>query len=320
VSIAWGRLRTHGVRMKITLDLTELQARGALTPEEAKRLEGLALKDTGALGVNILMGFGVVAVALGAGVLVPDAWTAVVIGLLLFGTGLALRLSGNSQWDLFTQICMTVGALAAAGGAYFLAPDSILLGLGICLALAAAAAVAGSGLLAALAVLQLTTVLGASTAYWHATYGLSIFQPTLTIVALGVLAIGLYLWSLRLPPRYERVAIIGARAAILMINLAFLVGSLFGDKLTETLSIPDWVFSVVWAVLLVGVGLWAVRRNRRWVVNAAAVFGGIHFYTQWFEQLGASPLSILGGGVLLIAFGFGLRALNRGPAQPAPAA
>jgi hypothetical protein len=60
------------------------------------------------------------------------------------------------------------------------------------------------------------------------------------------------------------------------------------------------------------------------VVNIVAVFFALHFYTQWFERLGASPLSILGGGLLLIVFGVLLRSLNRArgggigmPAAPA---
>ena len=61
---------------------------------------------------------------------------------------------------------------------------------------------------------------------------------------------------------------------------------------------------------LIAVGLWGVMSNRRWVVNAAAVFGAIHFYTQWFEYLGPNPLSVLGGGILLIGFGFALRWFN----------
>ena len=46
-------------------------------------------------------------------------------------------------------------------------------------------------------------------------------------------------------------------------------------------------------------------------MNTAAVFGALHFYTQWFEMLGPSPFSILGGGLLLIGFGLALRAFNR---------
>ena len=70
--------------------------------------------------------------------------------------------------------------------------------------------------------------------------------------------------------------------------------------------IPDWVFAVVWAIALIGVGVWGAMVNRRWVVNIAAVFAAIHFYTQWFERLGASPVSILLGGLILLGVAFGL--------------
>ena len=45
-------------------------------------------------------------------------------------------------------------------------------------------------------------------------------------------------------------------------------------------------------------------------LNAAAIFGALHFYTQWFEFLGANPFSVLAGGILLIGFGLGLRWFN----------
>jgi iron complex transport system permease protein len=47
-----------------------------------------------------------------------------------------------------------------------------------------------------------------------------------------------------------------------------------------------------------------VQVNRRWLVNLVALFAGIHFYTQWFERLGATP-SRRGGDV-----GERLRALD----------
>jgi len=50
------------------------------------------------------------------------------------------------------------------------------------------------------------------------------------------------------------------------------------------------------------------------------VFAAIHFYTQWFERLGATPLSVLIGGVLVLAFAALAWKLNeRFVAQPAPA-
>ena len=154
---------------------------------------------------------------------------------------------------------------------------------------------------------MLAAALGASTAYWSASYSLGVERPALSIGVLSANALGLYLVSLRVPPAYERLALIGARAAILLVNHAFLVGSIFGDQLVGW---PNWVFAIGWAVAILGAGRWAVYANRRWVVNVAAVFGAIHFYTQWFETLGASQWSILGGGLILIAFGLGLARFN----------
>lgn len=312
--------------MKITLDLTELVGRGALTAEEAEKLKRLAAEDTGSLGANILLAFGTVAVTLGLGALIPSVFTAVALGLVLFIIGLSLWLTSGKRWWLFAQICMTVGALATWGGLSYLSDGSLAVNILLTLGLAAAAGVARSGLLAVLAVLALTAVLGGSTAYWHATYSVSIWQPTLTILVLAVLSIALLLVSSNVAPAYERVCLIGARAAVLLINLAFLIGTLWGDypfqnpafgSLGGTYVTPT-TFTIVWAVLLIGVGIWAVRVNRRWVVNTAAIFGAIHFYTQWFSYQGLSPFSILAGGLLLIAFGFALRWINQKWSSPAP--
>jgi hypothetical protein len=68
--------------------------------------------------------------------------------------------------------------------------------------------------------------------------------------------------------------------------------------------IPDWMFAIGWAIGLVATGVWAASKNRRWVVNLCAVFGAIHFYTQYFERLGASPTSMLVGG--LVALGIAI--------------
>ena len=75
--------------------------------------------------------------------------------------------------------------------------------------------------------------------------------------------------------------------------------------------IPPLAFVVGWTVVLLGAGIWAVRENRRWVLNIAAVFGAIHFYTQWFERLGLEPMSVLVGGLLMLAFALGLWMFNK---------
>jgi hypothetical protein len=298
--------------MKVTLDLTDLVGRGELTQAEADKLARLAAQDTGSLGSNILLAFGIVAVALGVGLLVPTPQTAIVLGVVLFALGLGLIVNKQARWGLFAQFCVTVGALAIVGGVSFLSDGSVYVGLGLTAGLAVAALLARSGLLAALTILELALTLGAGTAYWHASYFLGVDRPLVTIVVLAVVTLGAFGASLRVPAAYERVCIIAARTAILMINLAFLVGSLFGDSTfaAQGWAVPAAAFTIAWAVLLLGVGLWGVVVNRRWVVNAAAVFGALHFYTQWFEYLGPNPLSVLGGGLLLVGFGLALRWFN----------
>src|ERR1700730_12463078 len=76
--------------------------------------------------------------------------------------------------------------------------------------------------------------------------------------------------------------------------------SILTDYTARSLMVPPMAFIVGWAVALVAVAAWAVKAGRRWVVNLAAVFGTIHFYTQWFERLGATPGSGLIGGVLVV--------------------
>jgi hypothetical protein len=88
----------------------------------------------------------------------------------------------------------------------------------------------------------------------------------------------------------------------------------FSDGIPPTsralVVIPDWQFAVAWAIALIVVAIWAARANRSWVLNVAAVFGAIHFYTQWFEHLGANPLSVLIAGLIALAIAFGLWTFN----------
>ncbi len=303
--------------MKITLDISKLVETGKLTREEADRLTALAAQDTGSLGINILIGFGVVAIAAGLVALVPAPLTAMILGLAILAAGCTIVLSRVPQWSLLGQICSIVGALMFGGGVIGYGAGSLASMLIVTAALALVAVVVRSSLLMALAVLAASACLGARTGYGHAVYSLAIFEPTLTVLMFSALALIAYQVSTRLPADYERLAITAARTSLLLINFGFWVGSLWGDRLmllrsiagndamTEFMTgmaiIPDVAFSIAWAVVLLGAGIWAVRVNRRWLVNLVAVFAGIHFYTQWFEHLGATPLSVLLGGLVMLA-------------------
>lgn len=289
--------------MKITLDLDALVGEGKLTAAEAERLKGFAARDTGELGSNVLFALGAAAVATGVGVLVPTLETAIALGAVLFAAGFWLRVTRVARWSVFAQIIMVIGALALLGGLGGLFGEHLWVRVALTLATAAAAVLATSGLLAALAVIAFAATITLDVDAWMPTHYL-----TVAIVALSALVLGLYLLSLRLAPAYERLAIIAMRTAILLVNLAFFIGSLFGDEL---LGWSGSYFSIAWALALLAFGSWAVFANRRWVVNTVAVFGAIHFYTQWFMVLGPQPFSILGGGLLLIGFGLALARFNR---------
>jgi iron complex transport system permease protein len=324
--------------MKVTLDLTRLLDEGRLTQEEHDRLAVLGRQDTGLVLVNVLVGFGVIAVALGTVALVPSALVGAIIGGILMATGVTLRLSGPPRWAVLSTICILIASLLLGAGLILLSQGvatfedingaHILMPLALAFVLVAVlfggcAVLARSGLLASLAVLMLFAALGGSSFYDAATYGLQVTEPFATVVLFGALALAAHMLSRRLRPQWERLATIVARTALFLANLGFWIGSLWGDDLDWLVRGPQFtisahVFAVAWALLLVGTGLWGGRTDRRWVLNLAAVFGGIHFYTQWFEWVGATPGSVLLGGLVLLVCAILLWRLNHGPdATPA---
>jgi hypothetical protein len=222
-----------------------------------------------------------------------------------------------------------IGGLTGAAGFFILDLGSARAALFVTAIFAVTAVVARSSLMAALSVFALAASLGARTGYVHAMYSLSIQEPTVTIVLFSIVALVLYQVSLRVRADYERIALAAARTCLLLVNFGFWIGSLWGDRLrlwrywsqndvtggpeftARGAVIPDYVFSIVWALALIAVGVWGVKAGRRWVVNLAAVFCGIHFYTQWFSILGANALTVLLAGVILIAIAMGLRAFNK---------
>ena len=298
--------------MKVTLDLSKLLETGKITQVEFDKLAGLGKSGTGSLAFNVLIGFGVVAVSLGLIALMPNATTGVAAGLAILGLGLWLYVAQSTQWEVLGHICVLVGALMLGGGIVVLTNASVLGFLAIAVGFTGAALLAGSGLLVMLAVLALSSAIGARTDYEHATYFLGIEEPTITIVLFGALAIGTYLLSKRVAADYERLALMAARTSVFLVNFGFWIGSLWGDTVGEAgPDIDEMVFIVLWAIVLIGSAVWAVKQNRQWVVNVMAVFGAIHFYTQWFERLGAEPLAVLIGGIIALAIALGLWYFNR---------
>jgi MFS family permease len=325
--------------VKVTLDLSKLLRDGVITKEEHDRLARLGRHDTGALLTNALIGFGVVAVSAGAVAALPSILTAMAIGGVLMVFGAWLVVSHRTQWRVLATICILVAALMLGSGLVLLSGDAVALDdadtlqwalmpvstayLVVAALFTGSAILAGSALMAALAVLLLSASLGSSGAYGHAVYMISVEQPLATVLLFAALAAALHAAAPRFPGEGERLANAAARTALLLVNLGFWVGSLWGDDASWLQHVaghpvPPAAFTVTWAMALVLTAIWAGRTNRRWAVNLVTVFGGVHFYTQWFECLGATPLSLLSGGVLMLVFAVGLWRLNDRMARLSP--
>jgi iron complex transport system permease protein len=317
--------------MKVTLDIDKLLREGRINSAEYARLKGFAAADTGSMALNVLLGFGVIATAGGTLALLQSAPASIVLGALIAVAGISLHSHSPKAWGLLSGILLVVGALLTGGGIIVLTDGQASGFLIVTVLLFLAGVAARSGLLVSAATLALSPTVGAATAYGHATYMLIIEQPAVTVVLFSLLSWGAYRLSLKLEPDLQRLAIMSARTSLFLVNFGFWVGSLWGDSLRRgsvrwgmgsSAAVPDWVFGIGWAAALIGAGVWAARENRRWVVNLVAVFGAIHFYTQYFERLGASPGSIMVAGLGAIGIAMGLVRYNRSdiaPRPPAPA-
>jgi hypothetical protein len=76
--------------VKITLDVDRLVSEGKITQEESVRLKELASQETGSQGLNLLIGFGVLATTGGALALLRSAPASIALGAALEAAGITL--------------------------------------------------------------------------------------------------------------------------------------------------------------------------------------------------------------------------------------
>lgn len=305
----------------IKLDLDALVDAGELAPDEARRLAALALPQTaGRLWISCLLIFGALAVAAGAIALVPTPATGLVLALLALGGAVALRrIEAGEAWRVLAAGFAIMGAVGIAGwiaAETWEAENAFWPPLAITAVLTGCALAFRSAFLAALAVLAAGAVLGTGTVCWHAAYGLFVREPTLTILAFGALAGGLYWLRARLDDGWQGLATVAARTSFFLMQFGFWVGSLWGDWIGEhwaagdrwraaadwregALYLPEAVFSLGWAGALIAMIILARRGG--FLSVASVVFLAIHAYTQYFETFGAEPLTLLIAGIIAVA-------------------
>jgi len=314
--------------MNILIDVDKLEREGVLTPELAATLRKSATRETGSAAINVLLAFGAAAVAGGLCVLFPSPPLAAAIGLGFIAAGFALEKAFARQWGLVGRIWMIVGALTLSGIVGFWLDRPMEGALVAAAILGGVAVLAQSHLLIALAPLALGAALGGSTGYWSGCYEIAIREPTLAILAFTLLGAVAWAIALRGPPLIAGLSLTFTRICVILVNFGFWVGSLWGDspgalwrdssRAAARHEIPASAFAIGWAVALLLALFWGARYGRRFLVNIVATFAGIHFYTQWFERLGATPLTVISGGIVAILLGLGFWRYNQSAlARPA---
>ena len=149
----------------------------------------------------------------------------------------------------------------------------------------------------------------------------------------GLLALGLYRARNTLSDAWNNLVTVAARTAMFMVNFAFWVGSLWGDRIGEhwfapqrwsdrsewreaAIAIPDHVFTLGWIGALVAM-IFTSRRNSFLSITSIA-FLTIHGYTQYFEYLGAKPETLVIGGLVLVGLAVaGARFFMKQDVEPA---
>jgi iron complex transport system permease protein len=309
--------------MKILIDVDALEQSQILTPELAASLRRHAVRDTGSTAINTLLAFGALAIAAGILALNPEPLTGAGLGLAFVIAGLLISRSFAQQWGKLGDIWMIVGALILAGGVGALIDQPLAACLVGAAILATVGLLAESRLLIGLVPVALLAAIGGSTGYWHASYAITIREPTLTIGLFSALAYGAWYVSQQLTNIRHSLGLIFARVCVILVNFGFWVGSLWGDTPggiwrdpeawwgNDAPQIPDTAFVVAWLLALLAVGYWGAKTGRRFIVNTATTFGAIHLYTQWFERLGMNPISVIFAGGATVAIGLWLWHYNK---------
>lgn len=317
---------------RITLDLDRLVKSGELSTAEAERLAGLAEPGRGlSTLIQVLYILGALGLAGGVMVLKPDPGTGTFLALLAIGFAVFAQRTGREDLSLLGTamgICGTVGLCGSLGLQFGESLPAIVMNSIITAITLGMALLLSSRFLAALVPLALASLIGSSTAYWHASYGIIIRESLLTVLLFGAASAALFFLAGKLGAVRAAMATVAARVSWLIMNFGFWVGSLWGDFVGDHFAladesyfdeaasgrvaifhVPDWAFIVGWAAVSVAVIVF-LHRNR-FAVNASITFLAINAYTQFFEWFGGNAFVMVTGGITLLAFAFGLYHFDR---------
>ncbi|MCU0791186.1 MAG: DUF2157 domain-containing protein [Nitratireductor sp.] len=179
---------------RITLDLDALVSEGRLTATEAERLKSLAVTGRGlSTVVQVLYVLGALGLAGGVMILKPDPVTGMALAALAIGFAIFAQATKREDLGLLGTamgICGTVGLAGSVGMQFDGAIPAFAINVLIMAIALGGALLLRSRFLAALVPLTIAALLGSSTEYWHASYGIVIKEPLITTVLFAVLSGG----------------------------------------------------------------------------------------------------------------------------------
>ena len=292
--------------MKITIDIDKLLAEGQINQHEYNRFKSFAIKDTSYLAFNILISFGIIAVIAGTIALFPSYLTSIILGLILFGCGIYVTNKYFQKWRILGTILLLIGTLTASIGIVAITDGSILGFLLMIIICTLGAIFAKQSLLVIVATLALSETFGAMmTPDIPPLHFFFVNHPFITVIIFSALAGVSILIIPKLSVDYSPLAIVFSRTSLFLVNIGFWFGTLQGDV------VPDWFFAWAWTITLIGSFIWATRCNRRWLVNTLSVFGTIHFFTQYFINLGAYPATLFIAGIIALGIAVVIARYNK---------
>lgn len=292
--------------MKVTLNISKLLEQGKITREEYQRLNYLAEQQTKIPLTNLLLGFSLFFICCLGLFMPPTSEGVILIGLAL--SLLAILMAKIKQrWGVLQTVIAFTGAMFLGGGIIWSLESSPLSFLIATFLLGLLGVYGKSRLLISLSLLTFSFTPIGEVPENLSDYWMILRDPLLAVTIYSLLTIILYQLSLRLKLSAEALAIAAGRTCVLLVNLGFWIGSLYGsgerDGVIPLALSPGW-FTIIWIVSLVSAGIWASRANRPWLQNVLSIFAGIHLYTQWFVHFGISIFTVLPAGILAAIIGF----------------
>lgn len=320
---------------KIVLDVDALVASGKLSGIEADRLKVLAEPNRAVSTlVQVFYILGALGLAAGVVALKPEPIIGLILALLALGFAVFVQATKNESLSILgvgMSIAGTLGVCGWFGTEFGTETNALLINTVITAFVLASALWFRSLFLIALVPVGIASMLGSGTMYWHASYGIFVQEPTITVIVFGILALGLFALCYKLPDIRGMQALIAARVSWIIMNFGFWVGSLWGDYIGEhfqqyangeytgydemeawratAVNVPDYAFVVAWG--LASIATIFLLKSHRFAVNAAITFLAINAYTQFFERFYDSAWALIFGGASLLVFAWGIFNFDR---------